>query len=175
MDWIVQVVQHTPVWVYVLLAYLVWIGIKARRPGETSLGKLAIVPALFTAWGLYDLARLYGISAGTLLPWLLALLVGAAIGLRLLHGRAITVDRATGMIHRPGDPTVLPLVLVTFALKYTFGVVAAVSPGTLQDPLWRLVDLGAYGLFAGIFVGKFVGYLLRHRRAGEVQERPAGI
>ncbi|WP_191059056.1 DUF6622 family protein [Geminicoccus harenae] len=172
MEWVVGIVTQTPAWVYLLLAYLVWIGIKARRPGQVSLTRLAIVPALLTAWGLHDLVRLYGIEAATVLPWLGALGLGALLGLWLLRGRAITADRTRGLIHRLADGTVLPLVLVAFALKYTFGVVGAVSPATLEQPFWRPVDLGAYGLFAGIFVGKFLGYLLRYLRAAGPREGP---
>ena len=171
MEWVVGIVTQTPAWVYLLLVYLVLIGIKARRPGQVSLTRLAIVPALLTAWGLHDLVRLYGIEAGTVLPWLGALGLGVLLGL-WLRGRAITVDRTRGLIHRPADGTVLPLVPVAFALKYMFGVGGAVSPATLEQPLWRPTDLGAYGLFAGIFVGKFLGYLLRYLRAAGPR-RPA--
>lgn len=174
MAWVIGFLTHTPVWVYVLLAYLVWIGIEARRPGTVGLARLAIIPALFTAWGLHDLVRLYGLSAGSVLPWLVAMALGALLGAWLVRRRPIRVDAQSGLIHHQGDTTLLPLVLVTFAVKYLFGVVGALSPETLAQPLWRLADLGGYGLFAGIFVGKFLTYLAHWLRAPRPAPRPAG-
>lgn len=55
-------VSHTPIWVWVLLAFLVTRGINAMKPGETSLSKLAIVPALFTVWGVWSINARYPAS-----------------------------------------------------------------------------------------------------------------
>ncbi len=46
-----QLLSHTPIWVWVLMVSLISRGIAAMKPGETSLPALAIVPAVFTAWG----------------------------------------------------------------------------------------------------------------------------
>ncbi len=153
--------RHTPVWVYVLLAYLIFIGIKATKPGSAPLAKLAIIPVLFTVWGLAELIRLYKIDVPTIGLWLAALGVGVAIGVALTIGRAITFDRATGKLEFPGDYTLLPLVLLTFAVKYAFGALAATAPEKLNEPLFHALGIAAYGLFAGIFVGKFLIYLRR--------------
>ena len=57
-----HLISNTPVWVWALLVFLVSRGIAAMRPGETSLTKLAIVPALFTAWGAWSLGHRFGSS-----------------------------------------------------------------------------------------------------------------
>jgi hypothetical protein len=46
MDMLKLFASHTPVWVWALLIFLITRGISAMKPGETSLGKLTIVPAL---------------------------------------------------------------------------------------------------------------------------------
>jgi hypothetical protein len=45
-----QIVTNTPVWVWVLLAYLLFIGVRALRPATTPLWRIAIMP--------HDLLRL---------------------------------------------------------------------------------------------------------------------
>lgn len=165
MEWIVQIVSHTPVWVWVLFAFLVSRGIKAFKPAEVTPAKLAIVPVLLAGWGLYDLVRLYGVGVGSLGPWLIALVVGAALGWLILRGRPIGADPARGVILRPADYSVLPLVLIAFGIKYCFGVIAAISPQTVADPGFRLLDLGLSGFLAGIFVGKFATYIQRYLAA----------
>ena len=165
MEFLIQILRHTPVWVYVLFVYLVWRGINASRPGDTSLVKLAIIPALFLVWGLYEVTRMYGWSATTFGLWCLAFLVGAVIGHAIVRALKLNADRRRGVIHRPADYTVLPLILFAFGTKYTLNVMALVSPQTFQDPDMRIVGLLASGLFAGIFVGKFAVYARAYYQA----------
>lgn len=162
MQSLMQILSHTPAWVYILFAYLISRGMKALKPAEVTPLKLAIVPALLTGWGLSDLVRLYGVSAASLLPWVCALGVGAVVGWFLIRGRAIEVNRASGVITRPADYTVLPLILTAFTIKYSFGVVAAIAPDRLADPSFRMLDLTLSGMLAGIFVGKLAHYLTRY-------------
>ena len=157
-----QFLVHTPLWVYILFAYLVFRGVKGLKPGETTLGKIAIIPVVFTVWGLAELARLYGMAVDAIAIWLGGLVIGAAIGYLILRNAAISVDRATGVIHRPADFTLLPLVVLIFAVKYTFGAIGAISPDLLMEPGFRIADLGLSGLFTGTFVGKFAVYALRY-------------
>ena len=150
---------HTPWWVYALFAFLVSRGVRAFQPADVSLYQLAVVPALLTGWGLYDLTGRYGLEIGRLAPWLAAFAVGVAIGLALLRGAPLTGDRARGIIHRPADYTLLPLILLAFGVKYMFAVMGAISPELLREAGFRLTDVGVSGLFAGIFVGKFARYM----------------
>jgi hypothetical protein len=47
MNMLQHLASQTPIWVWLLLAFLITRGIAAMKPAETSLQKLAIVPALF--------------------------------------------------------------------------------------------------------------------------------
>jgi hypothetical protein len=159
MEILQQFLTQTPVWVWFLLVYLIMKGVKARRPGDTTLLKMAIIPVIFTAWGLSDLVTLYGVAADTTLLWLLGIAVGSVIGWMIVSRYAIVADRAAGVIHRPADNTLLPLLLLTFAIKYSFGVIGATSPALLAEMGFRIADLVLSGLFTGIFIGKFLRYV----------------
>lgn len=158
MEILQQFLVQTPFWVWILLAYLIFIGIKARRPGNTSLVKMAIIPVIFTAWGLYNLVTLYGIAVDTAALWLAGIAVGAAIGWYILSRYTIVADRPAGVLHRPADNTLLPLLIATFAVKYSFGVISATSPQLLAETGFRIADLALSGFFTGIFIGKFIRY-----------------
>lgn len=82
----------------------------------------------------------------------------------ILARAAITADHAAGVLHRPADLTLLPLLLVTFAVKYGFGVIAAIQPALLQAAGFRLADLLRSGFFTGLFLGKFARYVDIWRR-----------
>jgi hypothetical protein len=159
MEWTIQILAHTPWWVFALFAYLVWRGIRALSPADVSPYQLALIPALLTGWGLYDLTRRYGLDAAALAPWLVALAVGAVLGAAILRRAPLKGDRARGIVHRPADFTVLPLILLAFGIKYTFAVMAAISPELLQETGFRLADVAISGFFAGIFTGKFARYM----------------
>ena len=101
----------------------------------------------------------YGVSVASLLPSLLGLAVGTAIGWWLLRHLRITVDLATGRLHRPADRTLLPLLMVTFAVKYGFEATLAVDPAVAQVDGFRITHLLLSGVFTGIFIGKFLRYV----------------
>lgn len=159
METIVQILTHTPWWVFVLFAFLVSRGVRAFNPAEVSLVQLAIVPAVFMIWGLAGLVERYGLDPGAFALWLAALAIGAALGAAILQGAALKGDRSRGIIYRPADFTVLPLIVVAFFSKYALAVMAAMSPEIVNAVGFRIVDLGVSGVFAGIFVGKFVRYV----------------
>jgi hypothetical protein len=161
-----QFLIQTPVWVSALLAYLIFRGIKARYPAQTSLLKLAIIPTIFAVWGIADLMWLYGLRTDAVSLWLTGIAMGTLIGWRLLAHADIRADRATGIIWRPADLTLLPLLLLTFAVKYSFAATAAISPDLLQHAGFRLADLLLSGAFTGHFIGKFARYTHAYRTTG---------
>lgn len=167
-----QFLAQTPWWVYVLFVYLVIRGVKGFKPGETTLSKVAIIPVVFTVWGLAELVRLYGLASDAIAIWIAGMVIGAIIGFFILRNATITVDPGTGVIHRPADYTLLPLVILIFAVKYTFGAIGAISPDLMMEPAFRVSDLGLSGLFTGTFVGKFAVYASRYHSAKTRETTP---
>ncbi|WP_313341493.1 DUF6622 family protein [Stenotrophomonas sp.] len=158
-------VSHTPLWVWALLVFLITRGIAAMKPGEVSLGRLAVVPALFTAWGLWSISARYGASWQAWAIWLVGIGVGAGIGWMLLRHSTLTPNRATGRLWRGADYSLLPLLLVTFAVKYGFESALAMSPTLAGDIGFRAAYLLLSGGFTGTFIGKYLRYLAAWRRA----------
>ncbi|WP_448955759.1 hypothetical protein [Labrys neptuniae] len=159
MQAIVHVLTHTPWWVFPLFAFLVMRGIRALSPVEASLAQLAMLPTVFMIWGLAGLSERYGFDPATFACWLGALAFGAAIGAAILKGAALKSHRTRGVLYRPADFTVLPLILIAFFSKYTLAVTAATSPEIGQALSFRVAEIGLSGIFAGIFIGKFIRYL----------------
>lgn len=46
-EFVVNMLKNTPVWVYLLFAFLLYRGIKARTPATVTLEKLALIPLFF--------------------------------------------------------------------------------------------------------------------------------
>ncbi|MCO7498486.1 DUF1453 domain-containing protein [Stenotrophomonas maltophilia] len=159
MNMLQQIVSQTPAWVWLLLAFLVTRGIAAMKPGETSLQKLAVVPALFTVWGAWSISHRYGVSWSAWGKWLAGIGTGAALGWLLLGHVKLTLDGATGKLWRNADFSLLPLLLITFLVKYGFEVAFAVSPPLIANAGASAAYLLLSGGFTGLFIGKYCRYL----------------
>lgn len=165
LDWIIIVLSNTPLWVYGLFVFLMWRGVNAMSEAEVSPWRLAMIPAAFTIWGVSGLFQKNGFSSLTVSAWIGAALAGIAVGLALMWRTPITIDRARGIIRRPADYTVLPLILLAFAAKYTLTVTMVMTPALQVDPLYMAGGMAASGFFAGIFIGKFIVYWTRYLAA----------
>src|SRR4030088_2692514 len=53
----VVIVQHTPWWVFAVLALLIATGVQALRPRVVPVWRLLIVPAIFIAWGVLGVTQ----------------------------------------------------------------------------------------------------------------------
>ncbi|MEB6380111.1 hypothetical protein MXM41_14375 [Leclercia adecarboxylata] len=168
-DFISGVLIHTPVWVYLILLFLISRGIRARKPATVTLEKLAIIPAIFLLWDIYDLLAFRKLTIATGSLWLAGLLSGAAIGYILIKGSAVTRAAAPRSIYRAADYSALPFMMLAFAVKYVLGVMSAIAPEALQRPGASAFAIITGGLFAGVFVGKFVRYV-RVYMSAQVQQ-----
>ena len=141
-EFLIGVVTHTPVWVWVLFIFLISRGIKARRPATVTLERLAIIPGIFLIWDIYDLIVYRALTPGTVALWTAGILAGAALG-----------------YVRQADYTALPFMMLAFGVKYVLGVMSAVSPQTMQQPAMSALAIVSGGVFAGVFIGKFARYV----------------
>ncbi len=162
---LLSLISSTPVWVWALLVFLVTRGVSAMKPGETSLTKLAIVPVLFTAWGVWSLGHRFGSSWEAWAEWLVGIGAGMGLGWMLLRRATLTVNMSTGRLWRRADYSLLPLLLLTFVVKYGFEVALSVSPSLNFDDGFRAAYLLLSGGFTGVFIGKYLRYLRASRLA----------
>ncbi len=168
-DFVSGVLIHTPFWVYLILLFLISRGIKARRPATVALEKLAIIPAIFLLWDIYDLLVFRKLTLATGSLWLVGLLSGAAMGYILIKRTAVARAAAPRSIYREADYSALPFMMLAFAVKYVLGVMSAIAPDVLLRPGVSAFAIITGGLFAGVFVGKFVRYV-RVYLAAEMRE-----
>ena len=73
-----RILANTPIWVFVLLAYLVWQGLQALRTRTQAVWRMLIVPLVFFLMGLSRLVLAHDNAIAPLLAWLVALLLFGA-------------------------------------------------------------------------------------------------
>jgi hypothetical protein len=155
-----QVLIHTPLWVWALLAYLVWQGIKAMQPRTVPIWRALIVPVVFIVWGISRIGFGHQDSAWPLLAWIAAALVLLPLG--VLTPRPFEVDHKTGEIIRPGSAFALIRNLIVFSAQYAVGVISAIDAG--DRALAIIVGRVISGATAGYFIGSTIALLLAYRR-----------
>ena len=154
-----QVVIHTPPWVWILLAYLVWQGIKSMQPRKAPIWRALIVPIVFIAWGVSRIGFGHQDNQGPLVAWVVAALVLLPLG--VLTPRPFDVDHKTGEIIRPGSAFGLIRNLVVFLLQYAVGVISAIDAG--DRALAIIVGRAISGATAGYFFGSMIALLVAYR------------
>ena len=148
------IISHTPLWVWALLALLLWLGIASRKPRALPLWRLLVVPALFVSWGGLSLALRAQTEPSLALAWLVTAALGAALAPLAWGFEAPAPDRARNLVQVRGSAWPLVRNLVLFAAKYALTAAMAVAP----QPWLALADIAVSGLSAGYFLGW--GFLL---------------
>ncbi|MGE0723715.1 MAG: DUF6622 family protein [Alphaproteobacteria bacterium] len=164
----VNAIQHTPLWVWALLAVLVWRGLSATRESTGPLWRYAIVPVAIGIWGLSGLVLRYPLSAGAIGVWLGGLALGGLLAWRAAQGVPVRADPARGTITVPGTWSVLVLILAIFAVKYWLAYRLARDPALAVEPSFYLADVGFSGLATGGLAGRVARYARAYRSASAV-------
>ncbi|MBR0685763.1 hypothetical protein JQ594_07535 [Bradyrhizobium manausense] len=155
-----QILVHTPPWVWILFAYLVWQGIKAMQPRKAPIWRALIVPVVFIVWGISRIGFGQHANAWPLVAWIAAALVLLPLG--VLTPRPFDVDHKTGEIIRPGSAFALVRNLIVFSLQYAVGVISAIDAG--DRALAIIVGRAISGATAGYFFGSMIALLIAYRR-----------
>lgn len=158
-----QIITNTPLWVWPLMAFIVWIGVLSLRPRTVPPWRLAILPLVGLALSLASIAQSVqpGLAAA---GWAAALLAALPLGVALGRRRAgrRLVD---GRLEIAGGWFMLIFGLSIFAARYALGVLFGVAPALKVEPLWIAFAGAVGGIVAGIGLGWLAGVILRARRA----------
>ncbi|MDI6025686.1 hypothetical protein QBK99_05655 [Corticibacterium sp. UT-5YL-CI-8] len=164
METVRATLEHTPWWVFVILVYIVIIGIKTLRTRVVAFYQLAIAPTIFAVWGIYTLFRYFGFEPLWMVIFAVAVLAGFAVGWFISRTGELR-PVGTGQVEISGNPITLIVVLTLFVLKYALGYWIATVPGANQTFEFLLIDAGVTGVAIGIFIGRFAGLYQRYKLA----------
>jgi hypothetical protein len=152
-----MILQHTPVWVWGLLAGLLVLGLWQTRSRQVRRGQVLALPAALLAMGLSTMAPAFVHQPLAAVLWLLALAGGTWLGWRWLQPRAAQWLPAVQRLQLPGSWLPLVLILLIFSLRYAAGVAQGLHPA------WRgLLEVQAplalvFGTLSGLFLGRALG------------------
>lgn len=148
-----QILTHTPVYVWAILAFLVYRGVLASREREIAVGRMLVIPILMLALSLQAIASQFGIASLAMLAWTLGA-TGIALQRMVFGASLASAGAAAGAVRIRGSWLPLAMMLAVFSIKYALAVVVAIQPGLAQTIPFAAAACGLLGLCNGYFLGQ---------------------
>ncbi|WP_025918637.1 DUF6622 family protein [Pectobacterium parmentieri] len=163
MENLLIILRHTPYWVWVVLGYLIYAGVKASHPRRQSLARMLVAPAIFMVWGISSIFHTLMPPLAAASGFLLMLIVGLGLGWiwGVASGTYLPEPRC---FQRTGSWWPLVLMLLTFCSRFYFSVQLSRFPMLAHDTVFCLLSGAASGITAGIFSGVSLRLLNQMRK-----------
>ena len=148
---ILDILEHTPVWVWIVFGALVLLGLQQSRTRDVSIARATILPVVMIVLSLSGVVGAFGPVPFALAAW------AAGVGLSLtLAGKAVAVRGASrstqpGHVRIPGSFVPVLLILAVFITKYSAGVALAINPSLAANTAVAVTLSLVYGVFSGLF------------------------
>jgi hypothetical protein len=148
---IVQIVQHTPGWVWGILAAITLLGLHQMRDHEMPRARLLLAPVGLGAYSLWGATAVFGIDAAA--AWLAGLALALAVNQRLQWPRDVAAT-GDGRFALKGSPWPLLLMWTLFAMRYALAVKLVFQPALAQQAAWAIGAPLVYGTLSGLFAAR---------------------
>lgn len=158
---IIDIVRHTPAWVWLLLAALLALGVWQMQTRQVKRARLWVLPLVLGGLGLSATAMSFRPATPALAAWALALALGVTLGRRLPPPAGARWDTAGRTLLLPGSIGPLLLIVTIFMLRYTSSVALALHPAWREAPGVALPLAAVYGAIGGLLLGRTLGLLPR--------------
>ncbi|CDG81950.1 DUF6622 family protein [Janthinobacterium agaricidamnosum] len=159
-----QIIQHTPLYVWAILALLVYRGLAASKQRQISVKKLHIMPVVMLLLSLQGVHGSFGLDGLAPLAWMAGAAAGATLAWRLIDPANISADPRQGVITQPGSWVPLMLMMAIFCMKYIVAVMLAINPAHQHQLVFVIPVCALYGLCSGIFLGSLLRSLAVYHR-----------
>jgi hypothetical protein len=147
-----QILIRTPIYVWVILAALVYRGVLSSRDREVAFWKLFILPAVMPLLTLPDLALKFGSDARTVAIWAGGAALAALLTWQFSSGKVTPAQQAGNVMVR-GSWLPLAAMLAVFIGKYVLNVMLVVLPHARHDAQFAALACALFGVFNGVFFG----------------------
>lgn len=161
---LLQILSHTPHWVFGLFALLAWLGAKQLRDNDVAQLRIAVMPLAMVGLSLYGVVSAFGDAPLALAGWAAAALVAGLFVQSIALPAATRFDAASRRFHLPGSAVPLLLMMGIFFTKYVVGVLLVMHPVLAHQPYFAIAVSTLYGAFSGIFFSRALRlWKLAHR------------
>ncbi|PUA27508.1 MAG: hypothetical protein B0W54_13130 [Cellvibrio sp. 79] len=149
-----QILSHTPFWVFGLLLGLIILGLQQTRNRQVKLWLAYLLPTGMVILSLVGVVSNFGAQVISLSLWLSGLALMTFLGYKLFAINDVRYLASSYQFYIPGSWIPLLVILAIFFTKYVVAVLYALNnPITSQVAFMPILCL-AYGGFSGYFVSR---------------------
>lgn len=170
----VQVVAHTPLWVWGLLVLLIALGLAQSVARTISLRRVIWLPLAMTALSLHGTLSVFHAAQWSWVLWLGAAVATVAWFASSDLPAGVGFEPSTRTFNLPGSWEPLVLVMGIFLTRYAVAVVLALHPALTQDVASAAIVSSLYGAMSGVFIGRMLR-LLRATHAKPAEPAHASV
>lgn len=160
-----EIIQHTPIWVFILFFFLLYFGYQQSKDRNVSFKKAIILPIAMLFLSFYGVIAAFGFEFNNILFWGIGFILGVFLNILLKLPRNSEYIKVEKVFVVKGSFIPMFLIMSIFFTKYFVGVVSAKQLPILNELVFILIISGIYGLLSGIFFGR-IFVLLNKKREG---------
>jgi hypothetical protein len=152
---ILDILTHTPVWVWALFAFILYMGYQRTKDRIVSLWRILLLPGIMalvsvSGWINAGVASLPAIAVG--------LVVGGTAGW-LLERQGATRRLENNKLWLRGEWWSLVQIVLIIGFRYTMAIMPFLNPSFAADPTWHLASMFISSLLSALFVGRVAARL----------------
>jgi hypothetical protein len=156
---IVQILSHTPIWVYALFVALLVFGLLQTRTRSVSMIPALLLPAGMIALSLAGINSSFGLRTIPLAAWGIAVTIATVVGYTFFRDKRIHRKATDGRFFIPGSWGPLVAMMAIFFAKYVYAVMNASHAEVVSTPMFIGALSAVYGLLGGYFSSRAVNLI----------------
>jgi hypothetical protein len=160
-----QILRHTPTWVFVLFAMLLVFGYLQTRSREVRQFMAYCLPLGMVALSLAGVQSSFGFAAGPASAWAVGLAAATWSGYRFFPLHGAVYDARNRAFFIPGSWMPFAVIMAIFFAKYVFAVMRALGVALVDSTAAATILSFAYGCFSGYFFARAVALFVQAQRA----------
>jgi hypothetical protein len=153
---IVEILKHTPIWVFGLFIFLIVLGFKQSK--ERRVKKLLVLPlpigmVFLSFFGVYTSFGLAPLPIGV---WFITLASMSYFMVEYFPVEKVSFSSISGSFLVPGSWLPFVLMMAIFFTKYIVGVLSVLHPTVVMSAVFVVSISLIYGLFSGMFIARAI-------------------
>jgi len=147
----IPILKATPIWVWAILAALIYLGSKQLKARVVKRYSVLIAPVVFLFLGLMSAGRgPVGFAA-----WAASLIsLASATFFVWQPTQGARYEENGDLLYMSGSIIPMLLMLAIFLLNYVINVVLAINPAYRSEMVWQVVPALIKGALSGVFIGR---------------------
>ncbi|BBB63701.1 hypothetical protein UNDKW_5428 [Undibacterium sp. KW1] len=160
-----QIISGTPMYVWAILGFLAYRGIKSSVDRELTVRAVVIIPLVMLALSVQGILSGFGADPVVMAAWLATMTAGAAVSWNMVSDKNVRILADKGTVFYRGSWGPLVMMMSIFVMKYVVNVALHVNPALHSNMLFAVISTALFGLFNGLFLGKMLRVLIMYKQA----------